>query len=468
MAQFTAMPALQQQVPTPNLMDLANKAASLNGQLIANTGANLAQHYKRMQGLTSGMMGMYVDAKGGPISRDAIVSFAIKAAKNGLVNPSESANFIAGIPKDQSQMQSYVRKVYSGFQNNAAVLGEQIQNINIGDRTVSANANPLARGGVQRVDGKLGMSPGQAGSPTTFTDSTGTPQQTTVGAYNRGLGQDIGSHFTRTGQPAGQGITQTSLAPSPQQIAVDTNYALFPQGNGGNQLTAAPGGNPFNGHTRGDIPSIPGAAPGVVEAQKASAQASTSTWTSDQAVVGDYSKNMSTITDLIAELNDANTGPLSDYMAKINSIAAQVGLNVGEGQATAVNIMHKATAMLAGSGTVTGNPNTDQSLMNALNSTPNTGMTYNAASGAVAMIKGQWDYKRRMVEAFQNSGKSPMEYNRFRIQYQKIAPSPLILALASGDVPDSVKQNLEKYIGKLPKPQRLSLQKQAASLANGQ
>lgn len=431
----------------PNLLGMANQAAQLNNALLQNTGMGLEQHYKRLQGLSSALEGMYVDNGQKPLSRQTVVNGALDAAKNGLVTPSEAATFIGGMPEDPAQLQGYVRNIYAGVQNNAAALGKAMTMLPGGDVNYYRNTNSLALGGVTVPQGvHQGLPPTVAASPNNVTLPNAEIAQTTVGDRARAAGMDTGSHLMGApavsnnltaprGATSPSGITESTIQFSPAQLGQMST----------NALAATPSAPPSAALTS-HAPQVRGiVAPSPAEV--AVMNASGTDYSAAQREDRNFTPNMATMDETIAELANASTGPAADVVAKAGALLNQAGINIGQGVSTANQLMDKATALMARNGTITGNARSDQDLRAAFEMTPNSKMTPAAAAGAVAIIQGQMEYKHIAIQMAQAEGVKPQDFNHwYTTTYQANAVSPIILAAANPNMPTEVKNTLKNYI----------------------
>jgi hypothetical protein len=420
MATFDAYPAQKVATPAaPNLMGMANNAAQLNQTLVQTTGMNLDQHFKRLGALANGMSAL-INPQNGTADPAAVKNGIIDAVKQGILTKEEGAKQYTSVPSDPTQAGTWLRSHIAAVGAGINAIQPHLQPYNMGGYQAVGNSNPIAAGGASVPGGAYSMTPGQAASPVSTTNAQGQPVYQTLGGFAATHGA-MGNPLAPIQRPSPQQGPQAQAAP------------------------AAPGG----------------ATVGASPADQAYFQKSAEAFASDQRMVQDYPNKMANLDELASELGNVNGGPGAEMQAKVGALLGQVGINLGEKQATAANIMDKVTAMLAQGGTLTGAPGSDKQLFTAMHATPNKSMTPAAAAASVALLKGQLLYKQNAVQEFNATGKPPQEYNKwFSSFYQSSAPSPLVLAVASGNMPQAVKDTLKSYVMKLPKNQQIALGKQ--------
>ena len=125
-----------------------------------------------------------------------------------------------------------------------------------------------------------------------------------------------------------------------------------------------------------------------------------------------------------SEINSANPGPLNDQLSKIGGVMVQLGLS--NEQATASQLMHKASALNALSAVSNnlGVP-TDGKMAAVMAATPNGEMTPEAAKAATGMLQGLIDYKQAKGDAWQNfqSANGPQSFPQFQTEWNKSVPN---------------------------------------------
>jgi hypothetical protein len=127
--------------------------------------------------------------------------------------------------------------------------------------------------------------------------------------------------------------------------------------------------------------------------------------------------------------------------------------------------MNKATNMLVTSGISGLGTPTDAKMLEVIGATPNSKMTPEAVGATVAMTYGATLYQQRLAEAAQayvNGGGSPTQYNTWKLNYQRTAPSPLVLAIPY--MPPASKAAIFKYIKTLPPKDQTQIDQQGQAM----
>lgn len=255
----------------------------------------------------------------------------------------EGAQIIGNLAQmSDDQLQHTVRNVYALAQHGAQSLAPQVALVNNGQQQVPVNTNAAA-GPVGPMAGATGvqnhLSPQDLAQQVPGQDAEGKPTLRNLGGV---LGQEYSQGGAIPNGPA-PGVTQAAIVEAT---------------NAGNQGAAI----------TNDMASLP--------QQRAALQ------------------------QVASEINSANPGPLNEQLSKIGGVLTQLGLS--SDQATASQLMHKASALNALSAVSSGlGVPTDGKMAQVMAATPNGEMTPEAARAATGMLQGLLDYKQAKGEAWQ-------------------------------------------------------------------
>ena len=465
MADFSSYPALDiQQMASP--LDMASKAAALNGQLLTNTGMGLAQHYTRLSAMArAGASLLNPDGTADPAT---VKNSITDMVKNGIITASEGATALTSIPNDPKMAGQKVRELLAGVGNNLDAITPHMEGFDTGAGTVYRNTKPFAAGGNQTpAQITKGISPESAKAYESWKSATG---QTHVGTHEQFLA-DVGANgnpiiappgWTPDAAPAAGAapaaaqppvtksgatppVSTTQLPPTGQDMASATMAALGTT----NKLTAtapAPSVNrmlppaaavppvqPVAGQGAAPV-AAPGAigTPITIDSQQAIGQ--TANATNYQADVDAGSgpamqTRIDNLHELAGTIDQAFTGGLQGQKAYAEKLMADIGSPFDSG-ASGSDILHKlseqAASYLPGAGA------TDAARSQAMGMTPNGDMTKDAIKTTTAMVlgKAQYDqqYSKDLVAWKAAGGDATNDYASFKTQYADTHPGPMLYA----------------------------------------
>jgi transposase-like protein len=397
-------------------MQASSQAGASNAQTtIANTGALQQQAFQRFT-VTGNALGSLL-ATGKPITPKDVTNVVgdLVASPDHPMNAQEGAQLIAqahGMNPDQ--LTQAVRARYAFAQQSAAALAAQVAMANNGQQQVPVNTNPIA-GPVGQMQGnpvQNRLGPEALATQIPGQDANGQP-------ITRALGSVLGQEGASTGAPA---------QPSPQQLMAQATQMANQGGPGANapqaqawlqQQMQARGMNP---EPAGAIANGP--APGVTQAAATTAQNSA---TQGNALTNDMvaiPQQRAALSQIAAEINSANPGPLNEQLTKIGGVLTQLGYP--SDQATGAQLMHKASALNAISSVANnlGVP-TDGKMQEVMAATPNATMTPEAAKAATGMLQGLLDYKQAKGTAWQQyqAQNGPTSFPQFLQEWNKAVPN---------------------------------------------
>ena len=455
MAEFSAYPALNVN-PPPNMLDMAGKAAALNGQLLQNTGMGLEQHMTRMATLArAALTAINPDGTADPAKLKAVV---LDQHAVGNINAQESANAIVAINglSDPVAAGNWTRAQVAGIGNAIDAVSQHMLMYNFGDRQLPGNTNQFASGGLTIPSGTMGMTPEGANGLVTVQNPDGSTSTMTAaqaatrvgGNPNASVGGGLpqfgptGPQPAQTGQPkaaplpAASPVTAAPVAPSGPQIAQSAMTAIGAAPMPANALT---GGNAM---TAGAAPVATGQPINIPAGTLELVKQNTDARNQDIAAGTDPNipgaiGNLQAIT---AGSGDVITGPGSQWITTLGKIFGTPG-------ATERDIMDKEQGMLAqvlgssGSGT-------DANAMAILHITPGAStQTPAAIRTTAALTLGALKYKMALAKAA-SSATDVAHYNDARSAFIASNPTPLMYALPS--MPKAQQAEIWKYVSTLP------------------
>ena len=459
MATFDAYPALDIK-PMASPLDLAGKAAELNGQLLTNTGMGLDQHYTRLGAMFRAGMGVL--NPDGTADPQTVKNLITDQVKLGNISATEGATLLTSVPGDSKSAGSWLRSNLAGVGNNLAAITPMLGLQDTGSGLAPFQSNAFAAGGATGAivqNTQKGMDPNAAGALVTVTNPDGSSTRSTAGQASSAVGGHPNATSLPTfdsppasgetpaqGVPAPLPIAQTTLPPAGPQVAADAMTAI---GNPNMLTTPATPGNQLAG--TGAPITIPAAADAIHKQN-------TDFYTADIAAGNDPSlaASVGNLQGIVAASATANTGAASGWIQNIARV-----LNLGDmGNASDLEIMNKESGMLSQQLGAMGQQ-TDAGAAQQLLITPNGQMTPGAIKATAALTMGLLQYKINMAKASQDwasqNGQNSIapNYGEFRQQYIDTAPSPLILALPM--MPRAQQEGIIKYIKTLPDDQKNKL-----------
>lgn len=445
---YQGLVAANSQARSVGAGDAYAQAQELNAKSLANTGMSLTQHFTRLSTLANSLQALNVSNNGAGISKSDMQNSVIEELKEGNITPTEAANFYTSASDDPKQNAQLVRQTLSGVTGSLSAITPAYQALNTGAGTVETQNNPGAAGGASIPNVSTGLSGPELAQPYTWTNAQNQPVNGTVGQY-------LSSRGVNTSPQVGGGVAPGASVPASQPL-----QGPLPQIGGGNgtqqQGEAAQNIVPGAGGT-----PQPGPAPGLADVQKQN----TDTYNADVSAGTNLAPRISALQELAAAAPDAQVGPAARQLALIRGLGEQFNINVGTDQASQEQVMNKATNMLVTSGVSGLGTPTDAKMLEVIGATPNSKMTPDAVKATVAMTYGQTLYQENLAGAAQswvNNGGSPTQYNQFKLQYQKTAPSPLVLSLLY--MPPNELLSLGKYIKTLPKGDQQIINGQIATM----
>jgi|GEM_PF-3446385 len=492
MGDFPAYPALSI-TPMASPLDMAGKAAALNGQLLQNTGMGLEQHYTRLSAMfRAGMASLNADGTADP---QAVKNGITDMVKNGIISPTEGATALTSVPNDPKAAGAWLRSNLAGVGNNLAAITPHMQSFDTGAGAVYRQDNPYAAGGNQTpTQINEGQSVTDATAIVSWQDpKTGQIVMGTKAQQLAALGVNAAPQVTEAGaQPAAQPpqqpvqgvpapdpIAATPLPPTGQDVAAQTMAALGKPNmlTGKKPVVAA---NPLTGAqpTQVNTPAPgTGGTPMVQDPQRPVYQADNATNFQADVNAGtgpQMQTRIDNLHELAGTIDDAYTGGAQDTKVWAEKLAAAVGVPIDYG-ATGSDIMHKlsqqAASYLPGSGA------SDAARAAAMGMTPNGDMTEDAIRSTTAMVLGKAQFDAQFAKdalAWQQAGGDPTNnYAAFKSQYADTHPGPMLYAMLAMRETGDVKgfNRMLDYIKSLPASERAKVSAQIGILKgqmNGQ
>lgn len=435
-------------------------AQSATQSAIANATTGLQYHLQQTQALANINGAALAEAmkdpqNAGKYARQA----ATQAVSDGILSASHAATALAQLPDDPKQivqhMQLLSNQLNTQAQSMKNILGSPVM-VNTGNAAVPGMVRPYSGAFVQ---GGAPLAQQPANQVENIQGPTGTPEATTTNAL---LGTPV--------QPPGYAAPNNALAAPPVGPA---GIPMPPMGNG---VYTPPKVAGADAPTVASLPSSPpsapiearepgapvpiGPSPGTAAAVAANAAQNTQIGNQIISEGKDVAQTIGNLEDLGAQINLAQTGPMANALATYRAAASELGVNVGNKQATAEQVFTKLTNVIATSNMTGLGQGTDEKLATVLHATPNTAQTPEAAKTVLATAIGLQRYREARYQAYQaylGAGQTPATAAQFNEQFQQ-STSPLILGLPY--MPPAQQVAVLKYIKTLPKSARTKFEGQ--------
>ncbi|MDE1896032.1 MAG: hypothetical protein KGH91_03035 [Rhodospirillales bacterium] len=315
-----------------------------------------AQTYMDRSQAAAGLAASWMQKPG--LSRSDVMDGVADMISQGILTPSAGAQVVKSF--DPTNPSGWAKNEFDALTAQAGqvkALLPQYSAIDTGAATNLVNTNPLA--GPPHVMGSLPntLSPAQAAAPTQIVLPSG---QTVT--------EPLGAYATANGIPS---------------IPMPGNGAA--PGQPGSAPAALPGG------------AIPGPAPGQLAMNDADTKYLTDTLAQQQAA----QQGMASLRNVMAALPGANTGPAASSVAEIGAALDQLGINIGDTQATQEqNLTKNATQLIMSATGKLGVP-TDAKLVTAALGSPNSQLTEGANRTIAGELMGGFAYQNAAANYLQ-------------------------------------------------------------------
>lgn len=375
----------------PQIQAQINEAR--NSQL--NYDKNKLELAQKRTDLLSGGFGSLLASNN--VTPQAVMQLASQGIRQGLFSPEDAVNFTSDMPSDPSKLQAWAKQKYVGFSQDSdrlKTLLPQTQTINTGAQQVLASIDPL----------------------------TGQPTGATT-VFNNQLSPEAASQPTQIFDPATGTLRNVTREQFAQLAGGGSQPAM-----GGAQLGSAPGGL-GTGRINSPQQGAPGiqAAPALGSAEaaqvvgKGSAEQSLALQTqADAAPQAIYQ-----LQNMRKALDEVNTGPNADWRAQAQALALGVAPDIAQKvgidpqKVASLEEFKKYSVQLAQATAAGLGDGTDSKLASAVAANPNTSLSKLGNQQIIDVLIATQRATQAKNTAWQNSGLSPEQFNKFSTQWNR-------------------------------------------------